>query len=1145
MTDIQDRANAFTTVFYNRFGSVLDPTKPTLWRVTLTEGADSYDNNLPDNDAQSHVQIYGLGGNDYINGRGEWDKLDGGGGNDNLWDTGGFNLAYGGEGNDTITFEGGHGVLDGGNGDDWLRAWGNQDDIIIGGAGIDKVDYYNINGSITVDLRVANVDTDTGWANGGAIGTDRIGQVENVTGAQGDDVIWGNTLNNVIDGWYGNDKLYGDWGNDTIRGNHGNDELYGWEGDDDLDGGNNDDKLYGEQGNDRLQGGEGNDYGDGGVGNDVVSGYSGNDTLRGGDGNDELNGQQDNDTLFGDAGNDSVYGSSGYDTLYGWLGDDYLDGGDQDDKLYGEQGNDQIRGGSGSDQAWGGDGNDLIYGGVSADTLRGEGGNDTIYGETENDVIYGGDGHDGLNGGANDDRLYGDFGDDTLWGMDGADTLSGGLGNDNLNGGAGRDTLAGGQGNDTYTLEDINFVSGALFYQYDTINEAFLLGGTDTVRVGYVSVGTGLGQTRTSYTLGDYVENGVVTGTQAFNLIGNASNNDLNGNGAANTLTGMAGNDRMSGGGGHDTLIGGAGDDIYYLDSVTSQNVGGFISYRYDTVTEAANEGTDTVYVRRDAQTFIGGTSYTLGDNIENGVVNGSGALLLVGNALNNSLLGGTGVDTLRGMAGDDYITGGGGADTFQGGAGNDTYWIDQDDIVDESVAGSDGIDTIQAGFTISLQTYANLRGQFENLRLMGTADIDGSGNELDNVINGNSGKNTLRGGAGNDTFGGEGGGDTLIGGTGNDTYHVNSDDVIVEKANQGTDRMIFYYGGSTYTLAAGAHVERMEIASTSTTARHMIGNELGQTMIGSDAANILKGMDGNDILNGGKGADRMEGGFGNDTFYVDNAGDLVIEREGEGSDLVYASVSYSINSTHAERLYLTGSAAISGVGNSLDNILVGNDGKNSLKGLAGNDRIDGGGGNDVIDGGVGADDMRGGAGDDIYYVDNASDRVTEAANAGTDLVYSSVTFNAASTHVERVYLTGTTAASIVGNSLANVLMGNAAANAIYGAGGADQLRGGGGADRFVYKAVSDSSFANYDRIVDLSSADRIDLSAIDANTKIAGNQAFALVDAFTGAGGQITLTYLAASGFTVLAADVNGDKVADMRIVLNGDHEDFTGFVL
>ncbi|RUV09310.1 calcium-binding protein, partial [Mesorhizobium sp. M5C.F.Ca.IN.020.32.2.1] len=128
-----------------------------------------------------------------------------------------------------------------------------------------------------------------------------------------------------------------------------------------------------------------------------------------------------------------------------------------------------------------------------------------------------------------------------------------------------------------------------------------------------------------------------------------------------------------------------------------------------------------------------------------------------------------------------------------------------------------------------------------------------------------------------------------------------------------------------------------------------------------------LAGYDGTDLLDGGTGADLMNGGAGNDTYYVDNVLDNVIDEA--GLDQIFSLVTYSlaVDRRLVENLRLTGNANVGATGNSLDNVLDGNDSDNKLDGGRGNDTVLGHGGNDALMGGLGIDRLTGGAGNDSF----------------------------------------------------------------------------------------------------------------------------------------------------------------------------------
>lgn len=399
-------------------------------------------------------------------------------------------------------------------------------------------------------------------------------------------------------------------------------------------------------------------------------------------------------------------------------------------------------------------------------------------------------------GGVGSDTLKGSDGDNALSGAAGKDTLYGESGNDKLDGGASKDKMFGGAGDDTYY---VNATGDRVYETASTAPDAADAGGVDRV---YSSISYDLD----AYAGLRFVEKLDLSGTA--NLAGR-------GNALDNTLIGNAGNNILDGRAGADTMIGGVGKDAYHVDNAGDQ------------VVEVAGQGADTIWTSVDY-------ALTNAQSVETLRVSGPAGLTLQANDLGVSLFGGAGIDTLVGGAGVDRLDGGLDADMLQGGAGNDAYYVDNlGDQVFETLT-VDPSDTADAGgidqvfSTVSFDLFASNGARFiEKLTLSGADAIDGTGNDLNNILVGNSAANTLSGGAGKDTMSGGAGDDRLIGGagadiltggTGSDTFVFAS---LADKGDAlkyflvGTDSLEFSASGFGGGLVAGEAVMVVNAASS------------------------------------------------------------------------------------------------------------------------------------------------------------------------------------------------------------------------------------------------------------------------------------------------------------------------------------------
>ena len=546
-----------------------------------------------------------------------------------------------------------------------------------------------------------------------------------------------------------------------------------------------------------------------------------------------------------------------------------ITGNDANNRIYGVDGHDSLTGGGGNDSLYGGDGNDTLVGSAGDDYMAGDYGNDSFVIDSTGDVVVeevnkGIDivytalvdytltsnveyltmtGSNSLigHGNALDNRLIGNSGDNQLFGEDGNDAMYGGLGNDTIFGGNGNDVLSGqesenelhgGAGNDTY------YISVGLDTIFENANE-----GTDTVVM------------QSSFTLPEHFENLTLTGTSNAIGRGNAARNTLIGNDGNNQLFGEDGNDSLDGRGGLNTLVGGKGDDIYTIRTVD------------DHIVENAGEGNDTVWIAQNVGSYTlgnlenlhmsaAGTGYEImtGNNANNYItVNtvltvealGGNDTIIADRAA--AIYGGDGNDSITstlgtsvyGGAGNDYIKVGSGANYIHGDDGNDTidisdtngHWMyggkgdDTYVFVNKSTTTSyynflfeyanEGVDTVKTDITFSLDSNIPIAERIfnsesnayyvENLTLVGTGNINGYGNTLNNNVLGNSGNNLLEGGDGNDFLVSNGGNDTLNGGNHNDTLMANGNQAAGVTLNQtGTIQMTGGAGNDTFWMVRG-----------------------------------------------------------------------------------------------------------------------------------------------------------------------------------------------------------------------------------------------------------------------------------------------------------------------------------------------------
>jgi Ca2+-binding RTX toxin-like protein len=835
----------------------------------------------------------------------------------------------------------------------------------------------------------------------------------------------------------------------TIGGTDGDDTL--------IAGDSDDDTVYGDGGNDRIDGGYGNDSLRGGPGDDIITDLGGDDIIQ------------------GDDGNDVIHGGNGLNLILGGFGNDFIVVGEDGGEAFGGPGNDFMLGSSGVEQDLGNEGDDWLEDGL----LDGSPGDsfdpfsrDLIVG---NDVYVGRGGPDIMNAEGGDDIMVGSAGPGDKYigasGFDWATFKDDGAGvSMDLNVrvfAAGPVPLAAG------IIARFSSVEGLSGSQYSD----YLRG--DNVDATLIPLSGAQGSVLTNF--------GLVDGLRAF--VGSAGNgaDGIAGTaddsfGTGNIILGGDGSDVIEGRGGDDLIDGdmwlnvrisvrenndGSGAEIASFDSMVplvpfmldgTYNPGQLViqreildgsgGFNFDTASYAGNRANYTVATAADGSLIVtdvvNGVGGGIGGGGGGGLISGGSdrltnierlrfadqtIVLVAGlNAEPEGLL--QILDTTSGLPAPVpevgqvlTVSAAGVTDADNPGGvvpGPFTYYwqVDRGTGVFEDIiiATGVGVEPVTGetftvtpdldGLAIRVRgIYQDANGVLEEVRstptvAVGTAIV---GTEVDDVLVGTAADDLILGLGGNDTLSGLAGNDTLFGGDGNDTL---------------------LGGGGNDTLNGDA------------------GND---SLGGGNGNDILNGDAGDDLLNGGPGADTMAGGLGDDVFIVDDAGDVVAEAAGEGTDTVRTTLTSFSLGLNLENLVFIGAGDFSGTGNELANSITGGNGNDTLGGGAGNDTLIGGNGNDSFDGGTGADAMAGGPGDDSFIVDDAGDTVI--GGAGTDTVFTTLSSYGLPAGVENVTYTGAGDFSNTGNALANVVTGGAGNDTLNGGPGSDTLIGGAGDD--------------------------------------------------------------------------------------------------
>ncbi|HEY0131538.1 MAG TPA: calcium-binding protein [Allosphingosinicella sp.] len=649
--------------------------------------------------------------------------------------------------------------------------------------------------------------------------------------------------------------------------------------------------------------------------------------------------------------------------------------------------------------------------------------------------------------------------------------------------------------------------------------------------------------------LGTGIATVTLEGTAPINVNDASDGNGIVGNDGDNLVTVTAGADSASGGGGEDRLFVdyrlATGAVTGTLANVAEAGGGGrlvTINGGFEHLTIWTGSGADTITTGAgddDIRTGEGAGTVTAGEGF-NTIIGGSGADTITagsgGNYVNagdgantittgdgeDEILTGTGADTIVSGGADDRITVTGGADSADAGAGSDLLIIDYSAAV-TAVTGGVTSGNLAAGYSGHIADLAGATLDFVGVETMYVTT--GSGN--DTVTTG-GGNDRLVGGDGSDRFFLHLGGDDFAsGGTGNDIFLLGAAMTSADRieGGDGTDTLVLQgdYAEGLVLSANVIEIENVSFLAGSNTALGEPGGNRFDYALTTDDSNFAAGVqaringsallagedltfdgsaetDARFVVYGGRGMDDLTGGAGNDIFFFAEGGRFAegdTVDGGGGYDGLFLRGNYTIDFTQE---------GYAGALASVENLTVTG---------AGDERY-----------------ARGGGTEFDYSItwdgDLLAGGLIMTVNGSTLGAEESLAFNGSEETDGSFRLFGG-----FGN---DVLTGGSGADTILGGARGDTLTGGAGNDVFRYDKVEESNSTERDGIQDFNAGDVIDLSRIDANTLVAGNQAFSFIGgaAFSGTAGELRFENISLGGpVWMVQGDTNGDGVSDYEVVL------------